>query len=217
MSISAAEKDNQTHDLNSLIDGAVNSEPKPVVFLDNTADVPVENNTSNQSFTSPPSSEEYIDDEPSGNFNADIHSVDENGKPRYNKNGTYRKKRGRKSGVHNHGNNGVYVDDALCQKAAVAIVNTIIAAGLMIGGEEWVPKPEESLMLNQGWYEYFKAAGIINVPPWVTLVAINAMYIMPRLNMPKTKSKIDMLLGGRKVVKAKVDINPTIKPVEGVK
>jgi hypothetical protein len=68
--------------------------------------------------------------------------------------------------------------------------------GVLIGGEDWKPIINAEMGINeqdfitQAYTAYFRAAGIIEIPPgWMLIIALSS-YAIPRFTMPRTKTRL---------------------------
>lgn len=130
-------------------------------------------------------------------FDANLHAVDEFGKPKYTKDGSYAKKRGRKAGAHGA---QPASDSILAPASEVGIsadlaaahtANLIFNCAIMIGGEEeWQPSKEEAQGMKKAFKDYYDLKGVPNVPPLAGIILAVGMYALPRLNKPTTRDKI---------------------------
>lgn len=142
-------------------------------------------------------------------FDPEIHDVDADGKPFLNRDGKFARKRGRKKGSHNGGAGHVNTtvldaDNVRLQKAATsarAVVQSLFVMGALIGGEEWQPivdpatNRDEPAMLTQAYTEWFLTMENIEVPPWLGVAIVTAAYVIPRMALPKTASRISAIWG----------------------
>lgn len=126
-------------------------------------------------------------------FDPTIHVVDEFGKPKFNKDGSYRRKRGRKSAVHP---DTIKVDaqrintEAQAGAAAVVTVQLIIMCGHLLGGDEWDAREEEIVMMQGAWKDYYIVTGATAVPPWAGVVIATGAYALPKCRKPKTHATL---------------------------
>ena len=128
-------------------------------------------------------------------FDPAIHRSDSNGNPLRNKDGSYSKKRGRRSTSKSMDNS----KELACEAAAVSTVDVIVATCIAIGGEEFIPILDEKNGVNetqrmvQAWRSYYAATGIKELPPWVGVAIATGSYAAKRVVMPKTKSRLQKL------------------------
>ena len=127
-------------------------------------------------------------------FDEELHALGKDGKPRYNKDGSYARKRGRKAGAQSSGSvetpsaSVVSTEDAAIQSA-----NLLFNLSVFVGGDEWSPTKDEAVCVKTGFKNYYDARGIVNIPPELGLVIALGMYALPRLNKPSTREKISSL------------------------
>lgn len=130
-------------------------------------------------------------------FDPEIHSIGEDGKPRLNQDGSFRKKRGRKKGS----TNSHFVDtsqatfDLECSNCATLTVQTFIVCGYALGGEEWKAEDAEKFAMIEAWKAYYKAKGCLDLPPWIGVAIATGAYALPRFNKPITKSRLQQVWG----------------------
>lgn len=159
-------------------------------------------------------------------FNAAVHATNADGSPRKNANGTYAKKRGRKSGsaapnttgpakIVIPGGAGVTQtqlnQEQLARKGGAGAANLVMALCIGLCGEEWHPRQDaklgldEKAMLEAGFGDYFVATNRADLPPGWALVACMAMYALPRFGMPKTQTRLQKVKNwcGAKIVQFK--------------
>lgn len=143
-------------------------------------------------------------------FNPELHETTASGEPVVTRNGNLKCRPGRPrlQAVQLKSPQEV-VDE---QQAAIAVQNEaqikmcssiLVSCFLTIGvstfGDEWKPRPKaeagynEAEMLQEATEEYFRASGTINLPPWAGLMCAYGMYAIPRLQQPKTLSKLEKL------------------------
>lgn len=84
--------------------------------------------------------------------------------------------------------------EAKIQSTAAVVSQMIFVIGQSVGGEEWAPKTtngmDERAMMHGAWAEYFRAQGIVEIPPWAGLALVMGSYVGPRLFMPKTRTRV---------------------------
>jgi hypothetical protein len=135
-------------------------------------------------------------------FDPQIHESDTYGNPVKNADGSLRRKRGRKRGIVYNGGasesaiDPADIDRAKAKAAATATVETMLAVGAMMGGEEWTPRIDRKIGLDEranliaAYEAYFIASGTIDVPPWVGVIVATGCFALPRFAMPQTKSRL---------------------------
>lgn len=135
-------------------------------------------------------------------FDPAIHSIGEDGKPRLNKDGTYRKKRGPKVGGSTIGSAAPTPSPSVSARtAAVVTVQSLLTICVAIGGDEWRPIKDDTLgvdehrSLIEAWEAYYVTSGVTNIPPWVIVVVSMGTYAGQRFAMPKTQTRLGILWG----------------------
>lgn len=123
-------------------------------------------------------------------FDPDIHVTDVDGNPVKNKDGTWRKKRGRK------------VSDPTRQESrelAVVTVETMERVAVLAISPEWVMMKDEGIDEKAGlvtaFDRFYDAHDIDDIPPGVALAIACGSYVIPRLAMEQTKKKFGGLTG----------------------
>lgn len=173
--------------LGELVGEVIESQPSPA---SNIAElIAEENNQGNTTDNNSVSS--------SSLFDPAIHSVDSAGNPRLNKDGSYRKKRGPKSGATSQVQVTAVTEDQKLEAktAAILTVQCLFIICTSLGGEEWQPikdsskGTDERKQLIEVWEQYYISSGVFNIPPWMTVVVATGMYAAPRFTMPKTQSR----------------------------
>lgn len=131
-------------------------------------------------------------------FDPRLHLTDEHGKPKLTKAGKLRKKRqpkGSKVADVNREREQAAKRIAARQSGKAA-ANAMLMFGVAIGGEEWHPRVEKSIgldereMLETGFADYFEAKEMEDIPPGVALAICVSAYSLPRLTMPNTQSRL---------------------------
>lgn len=86
--------------------------------------------------------------------------------------------------------------DAAADMTGRCAANLLITLGVTLGGDEWQPRsvPELGLdergQLETAFSEYCRVQGIDDIPPgWALTIAV-ASYALPRVTMPKTRSRL---------------------------
>jgi len=136
-------------------------------------------------------------------FDPAIHATDAEGRPKKTKAGKWAKKRGRKTNAtgYTQTTTSKTSADIEAEQAGLATAQILFTMGVSIGGEEWQPVIDEStgrnepLQMSQAWAEYYKSAGVTNIPPWLTVVIACSVYALPRLTMPQTQTRLQRLRG----------------------
>lgn len=128
-------------------------------------------------------------------FDPALHTVDGDGNPKINQNGTLRIKRGRGSpGAKS--TLGEIKRDISATSAGKTIADSIFALGQLLGGEEWAPMldhergVDERKSMTDAWSRYADENDWNDIPPGVVVIIVTIGYIAPRLFMPKTKARM---------------------------
>jgi hypothetical protein len=151
----------------------------------------------------PPNTSVPYSESPSGfvdpnHFDPSIHSVGADGKPRLNKDGTFRRKRGKGKATQKVVATPVAVspeDIAKAKQAAFITVQSLLVIATSLGGEEWVADASETKMMVDSWEQYYIMTGAFDMPPWVMVLVSTGMYAAPRFRLPKTQTKLAALWG----------------------
>lgn len=128
-------------------------------------------------------------------FDPSLHCVDADGSPKLTARGFLRLKRQSNKAMQNAESQTL----APTYQAAAVMAGTIFALGVSIGGDEWSPKIDKSLGINEqeqmieAWRKYFEAKGIQELPPWLEVAVVMGGYVLPRLAAPKTRSRLGNL------------------------
>lgn len=147
-------------------------------------------------------------------FDATIHEVDGEGKPVLTPTGRFKKKKG-------VGRVRLHVPDtdtaeqkkaanAAAQRrmAASMVVDSFISSGVMVFGDEWLPEiqkvavdgKEFSISERESLIEatdlYMAAKNIQDIPPGLCLTLVVSSYCLKRVNKPKTREKLSVIVGG---------------------
>jgi hypothetical protein len=124
-------------------------------------------------------------------FDPAVHAVGPDGQPRRNKDGSYRRRKGRGVGVVPAGQPQQPTGPTPgCREAAKVTVSTITILGQVTFGEEWQAMPQEIEMMVAAWTDYFMSQGVDSFPPWVGVAMATGAYALPRCGRPKTKDKL---------------------------
>jgi hypothetical protein len=157
----------------------------------------------------------HLKDSDGNSFNPDVHKTNKAGEPTLSTKGKLIKKPGRKPGSSSPGSasssvvgGGVKATTGE-QKAAEArmqarasgtmAANLILQIGIVTGGEEWQPRINESIgldeksMLENAFADYFEATGKTDIPPGMALTVAVGAYALPRFTMPQTQSRLAKL------------------------
>jgi hypothetical protein len=156
---------------------------------------------------------QYADlkDADGNSFDPAIHKTNKAGEPTLSKLGKLIKKPGRKPG-QSGGKQESFVagvsdkptpqaqQDAKNRLQARAsgtmTANLLLQIGIVAGGEEWHPRSDPSIgldekkMLEDAFADYFEATGKTDLPPGIALSVAVGAYALPRFTMPKTRSRL---------------------------
>lgn len=129
-------------------------------------------------------------------FDPNIHATNASGQPIFNKDGSHRKRRGKRSdGVSPPPPVVPRVPSAGCKEAAQVTVTSIFIIGESLFGDEWRPVIDETSgknepqMMVQAWTEFYMSMGIESFPPWLGVMIATGAYALPRFSMPKTQTR----------------------------
>lgn len=176
----------------------------------------------------------HLKDKNGFSFDPDIHETKKDGTPKLSKNGVLCRRPGRRAGASKSrvftgpqpGEQAEILpgtESAHYDAAGRAMAQTIFAAGAALFGEEWQPQRVESVGLDEdaqmqsAWADYFRARGVVDVPPGVAVGIAMVSYALPRLSMPKTRNRIKGLIAkfrGRKQKKEKPDSEQNSKEIK---
>lgn len=144
-------------------------------------------------------------------FNPKIHGVNKNGEPYLTKTGKFRKKTGTKDNTTGQPGSQLNTESpgipVTSEAAAKISAELLVTVGMQIGGEEWRPMINEEMGLNEmenmtfAFEKYFDSRGIVDFPPGIALTIAIGSYALPRLRMPKTKTRVGLVI---KWVKLKI-------------
>ena len=136
-----------------------------------------------------------------GAFDPEIHVVDKvTGEPKRNKDGSFRRRHGRKKETES-----VIADSAQVagsdgsKAAAIVTVAQIEIIGRLIGGDEWQYVKRDDIGIDErqqgvdAFTAYFQANGVVDIPPGVAIAIWGFGYIAPRFTMPKTQSRVKLV------------------------
>ena len=143
-------------------------------------------------------------------FDANLHVVDETTKkPKLTSEGKLRVKANRSplkfsgQGTETKGGpgplnqptaNAPQIDQAAMKRrmAATVTATMFIQSGVAIFGDEWQPEKSREYNEQDGLIEatdeYFKVAGIVDMPPWLVLVVAYGSYGLKRMSKPRTQT-----------------------------
>lgn len=150
-------------------------------------------------------------------FNADLHEVDAEGRPVINKkDGFLKMKPGRPKNPASQARpqpekgaspSAQVVEDSeiLTQRRYAADISSAmyIKIGMMIFGDEWMPRKDEKLdeqkELSTYFEKYFEVKGVNDIPPGAALALGLFGYAAARLHLPQTRSRLQIIVDGLKV------------------
>lgn len=149
-------------------------------------------------------------------FSPDEHVTDDDGKPILTRAGRLKRKPGRKGGATGQRSSlrvpggipatpDAAADLQSSRAVAVATVASIQSLGMMIGGDEWKMKKDESTGLDEfahgveAFTNYYDASGIRDIPPGLGIAIFGISYAVPRFFQPKTKSRVKLAYEWAKV------------------
>lgn len=154
-------------------------------------------------------------------FNPAIHAINADGTPRKTVGGAFALKRGKKSANAQNSTNspkgasaanstGIVIPGQTSSMSAkeqasrtggAQAANLFLMASVMIGGEEFHPRKDEKVgldekvMLETVFGDYFAAKQWEDLPPGLALICGCGMFILPRLAMPKTQTRMQRVRG----------------------
>lgn len=128
-------------------------------------------------------------------FDPAIHQSDADGNPILNKDGSYRRKPGRKKGQGPKSQlnrlgadskiDSVNAPAAEYRQAATATVDGVIALGMVLGGDAFAPVRieghDEREQGIQVWTRYYESRGISDIPPGVAVAVWSISYVGARV------------------------------------
>lgn len=152
----------------------------------------------------------HLKDRDGNSFDPSIHKTDKDGAPTVSAGGKLIKKPGRKAGNSAGASPKSFVNIPDSQKApdpdaklrmqaratGTMAANLIIQIGIVAGGEEWQPRQDEKIgldekfMLETAFADYFEATGKTDIPPGMALTVAVGAYALPRFTMPKTQTRV---------------------------
>lgn len=132
-------------------------------------------------------------------FDPAIHATDSNGKPLYTPTGRFRTLR-RPAGLNSPTQTArVDTSDQNAKATAIVAVTGGNQCLMMMFGEEWAFEKskdmDEKEYLTQLTYEYFKAKGVVDIPPGVMLCIGLSMYAAKRITKPTTARIVGGFVG----------------------
>jgi hypothetical protein len=142
-------------------------------------------------------------------FNPEIHATNPDGTPALTPTGRLAKIRksraaGTKTAVNvpnvpgatTPAQSAAVAKETLARQGGAGCANLVIALMVGVGGEDFLPRRDkasgmdEKAMLESVFGDYFVATGKTDLPPGWALVAGMSMYVLPRLGMPKTQTRL---------------------------
>lgn len=119
---------------------------------------------------------------PGDGFDPDVHATDADGRPKRNKDGSYRRKRGSRAPERSE-----------YRPLAEMTAQSIVAVSVAVGGDEFGPVRtrhlDEMENLTGTWESWFEAQEMTDLPPNLALAIGLAAYFVPRLAMPGPRGK----------------------------
>lgn len=154
----------------------------------------------------------HLKDKNGFSFDPEIHETKKDGTPKLSKNNILCRRPGRRAGASK---SRVFAgpqkpedkaevlpgsENAHYEAAGRAMAQTVFGVGVMLFGEEWRPMRQEQVGLDEAaqmqdaWADYFRARGVVDVPPGVAVGIAMVSYALPRFGMPKTRSRLGALV-----------------------
>jgi hypothetical protein len=112
-------------------------------------------------------------------FDPGKHEANEDGTPRKNKDGSFRKKWTRRAGE----------EDEYDAFAGIMVETTIGVMAVTFDAEEAIPSPERKTALKDAWATYARIKQLSIADPLYALVAQNLLYVQSVVSKPKSKEK----------------------------
>jgi hypothetical protein len=153
----------------------------------------------------------HLKDSDGNSFDPAIHKTNKEGEPTLSTKGKLIKKPGRKPGQSNTSQESFVagVSDKptpqtqqesknrlQARASGTMTANLLLQIGIVAGGEEWHPRSDPSIgldekkMLEDAFADYFEATGKTDLPPGLALTVAVGAYALPRFTMPKTRSRL---------------------------
>lgn len=129
-------------------------------------------------------------------FDPSIHVATKDGLPVMNRDGSFRKKPGRKNpSISGHAEPRINIPEApqpdQSEMAAKACAALYVQSGMTLFGMEWAPENKEEFQgLEFAFKSYFDAKGAIDIPPGIALALAMSSYAAKRFQQPTTQSRI---------------------------
>lgn len=125
-------------------------------------------------------------------FDPSIHATGPDGMPSITPKGRFRRRRG----TGNRSRSEHLDETTLGQSHQLAVMCTasLVTMCVALGGEEFTPVAAEGINerenLEAAFQAYIEAKGIDDIPPGIALAIAMSAYVIPRLAMPETKSRM---------------------------
>ena len=87
--------------------------------------------------------------------------------------------------------------------AALETCSMVEIAFIAIMGPEAALDASERETYVATWEKFYLAYGIVNIPPWIAVIAVTAMLCFTRFQMPACRARIDKIVNKFKEVKAR--------------
>jgi hypothetical protein len=192
----------QRSSIDSLVSGLASGMPKVESYIEAQRQKTEE--TKQQSVNSEYS---HLKDRYGRAFNPILHEVDGQGKPIITRTNNLKIKPGRPTlsahqlkppeEVLKEKNQEANLRNEQSRKmAALVTASSFINISVALFGEDWRPDPNNPTELEslvQATEEYFTLKNLGDLPPSLTLVCAYSMYALPRLNKPKTLSRLEII------------------------
>ncbi|HHJ14267.1 MAG TPA: hypothetical protein ENJ79_07800 [Gammaproteobacteria bacterium] len=140
-------------------------------------------------------------------FDPELHETKKNGEPKLSKNGLLCRRPGpRKKASKSYVFRGAPqeptagpapgTEAAHYAAAGRAMAETIFGIGQAFFGSEWAPRVDEAMGLDEraqmsdAWAQYFRAKGVVDIPPGIAVSVAMASYALPRLATEQTKGRL---------------------------
>lgn len=131
--------------------------------------------------------------ESTNEFNSEVHVTHDDGTPKYNKDGSKKRKRGKRIDEPEPSVIDIPHDEAYEEMGGVMAV-TVTSCFTMFFGQDWRPANEELSAMQSAWAKYFEVTGVSEFPPWAMLAMVHAGYVGKRLTMPDTTSRFRQII-----------------------
>jgi len=84
-------------------------------------------------------------------------------------------------------------DTAQNQTLGSASAEIVFTVGMAAGGEDFIPSKQERVYMSSAFTQYYQSKGMKDLPPGFILASALLSYIAPRMNKPKTQTKLKKL------------------------